>query len=261
MACRQIVCPASFSTCWGESAMSVSSNRMASSNQSAGFDAFAENYDEVLNKALSVSGEEKNFFAQRRISWLCQLFSGMNFSPRQVLDYGCGIGTSVSYFFDLLNAESVVGVDVSTACLEVARRTYGNRPVQFLLSNDYSATGQADLAFCNGVFHHIPPAERQAAAKCVYSSVRPNGIFAFWENNPWNLGARYCMRVNPFDRDAIPLSARESRRMLRSVGFNVLRTNYLFVFPRILASFRWLESHICRLPLGAQYMVLCRRPG
>ena len=40
-------------------------------------------------------------------------------------------------------------------------------------------------------------------------ALRPGGLFAFWENNPWNPGTRLVMSRIPFDRDAITLSALE----------------------------------------------------
>ena len=40
------------------------------------------------------------------------------------------------------------------------------------------------------------------ALRCIRRLLRPNGIFALWENNPWNPGTRLVMRRIPFDRDA-----------------------------------------------------------
>jgi len=61
----------------------------------------------------------------------------------------------------------------------------------------------------------------------------------------------------PFDEDAIPLRASESRQLLTASGFKVLRTDYLFIFPRFLRYFRGIENKLTRLPIGAQYQVLC----
>jgi hypothetical protein len=89
--------------------------------------------------------------------------------------------------------------------------------------------------------------------------LRPGAIFAFWENNPWNPGTRYVMRRVPFDRDAVTLSPPEARRWLRSAGFEILRTDFLFIFPRPLRWLRRLEPILSRAPLGGQYQVLCRK--
>ncbi len=64
-----------------------------------------------------------------------------------------------------------------------------------------------------------------------------------------------------FDRDAITLPPPETRRLLREGGFEILQTDFLFYFPRPLSWFRRLEPSLRRLPLGAQYQVLGRKPG
>jgi hypothetical protein len=110
------------------------------------------------------------------------------------------------------------------------------------------------------VFHHIPLDQRPAAVDHVFRSLRPGGLFAFWENNPLNVGTRIVMSRCSFDRDAITLRSGQAKRLLRAGGFEVLRTDFLFIFPRALRFMRWVEPHVSRLPIGAQYMVLCRRP-
>ena len=110
------------------------------------------------------------------------------------------------------------------------------------------------------MFHHIPLDQRQDCLKYVFNSLRPGGLFALWENNPWNPGTRYVMSKIPFDRDAITLPPTESRRRVQSAGFESLMTRFLFFFPKSLAFLRWMEPMLARIPLGGQYLVLCRRP-
>ena len=96
--------------------------------------------------------------------------------------------------------------------------------------------------------------------RLVYKSLRPGGIFSFWENNPWNPGTRYVMSRIPFDRDAVTLSAFQARRLIQAAGFQILRVDFLFIFPRSLSWLRVFEPGLTKLPFGAQYQVLCRRP-
>ena len=90
-------------------------------------------------------------------------------------------------------------------------------------------------------------------------SLAPCGLFAFWENNPWNPGTRLVMKRIPF-ADAITLSPPEARRLLATGGLEILRTDFLFFFPRALSIFRRLERGLSSLPLGAEYEVLCQKP-
>jgi len=225
------------------------------------FDEYAESYDRALAEGLSVSGEDKTYFARGRMTWLARCLAGLQASPRRVLDFGCGTGSSVPLLLDLHGAVTVLGVDVSARSLSVARREVPSERARFATLREYQPAGDMDLAFCNGVFHHVPPAERPGAVDCVYRSLQPGGIFSFWENNPWNPGTRYVMSRIPFDRDAQTLTPPEARRMLRAGGLEILRTDFLFIFPRALKWLRFLEPGVARLPFGAQYQILARRPG
>lgn len=224
------------------------------------FDNFADDYDEALKKGIAVSGESKEYFAQGRVDWLSRCLRERAVVPQSVLDFGCGTGSATPYLLGMEGVETLVGIDISKKSIEVARAEHSCPQARFLVSDDFQAAGQIDLGFCNGVFHHIPLSERRGAAKLVYNSIRPGGLFALWENNPWNPGTRLVMDRCPFDKDAITLTPPEARRLMSSVGFNIVRTDFLFIFPKFLSALRWTEKHVCAMPIGAQYMVLCQKP-
>jgi SAM-dependent methyltransferase len=225
----------------------------------AEFDGFAADYDAALNKGISLSGEAKDYFIEGRIGWLRRSLDRLGIPPAQqrVLDFGCGTGASFATLRRELGAQTIVGMDVSSAELEIARRDYPWATAY--LPEDAPSDLRIDVAYSNGTFHHIPPDQRGAAVARIFQALKPGGVFALWENNPWNPGTRMVMSRIPFDRDAITLTAPETRRMLRAGGFEILRTDFLFIFPRGLAPLRKLEPALSRLPMGAQYQVLCRR--
>jgi SAM-dependent methyltransferase len=222
------------------------------------FDAYAANYDQALAMGLSFTGESKDYYASKRVAWLATRLSARGHTVRAVLDFGCGTGSGVPFLFDGLGARLVHGVDVSAASLDTARATHTREGTTFSLTAEPIAP-VFDLAFCNGVFHHIPIAERDGAAAYVRDALLPGGLFALWENNPWNPGTRFIMHRVPFDRGAITLTPPETRRLLRNAGFEIVRTDFLFVFPHALRVLRPLEPLLAPLPLGGQYLVLARK--
>jgi SAM-dependent methyltransferase len=222
------------------------------------FDAYALQYDEALEKGLSISGESKEYFARERVRWMARRLAELGARPRRILDFGCGTGGTGIELLQQLGADVVVGADVSEKILAIARRDHPDPRLQFKTIQDVEASGPFDLAYCNGVFHHVEPAQRRAALDGIRRSLGPGGHFGFWENNPWNPGTRLVMSRIPFDRDAKLISAPAARRLLVEAGFRPLVTDFLFLFPRALAALRPLETRLARVPAGAQYLVLCQ---
>ena len=228
----------------------------------AEFDSFASNYEETLAKGLRFSGEQSEYFARGRVNALAaHLASRPTMTGAGViLDFGCGTGSTTPLLKDLPSVARVIGTDVSQRLLDTARAEHAGDGVEFV-TKDQIPERVADVAYCNGVFHHIPPNARDEAIAQVRSALRPGGVFALCENNPWNPGTRLVMRSIPFDRDADPLSARQARRLLIANGFDIEATEFLFFFPRTLSLLRRWEGHLRGLPLGAQYVVFARSPS
>lgn len=224
------------------------------------FDYYAETYDDDLNQALALTGEDKKYYAECRVRWLLRRLQHFREKPRSILDYGCGIGDTTVLLRNAFTAQAALGLDVSERSLEVARARNHDPNCQFMSFFQHAPDGSVDLAYCNGVFHHIPVPARAAAAQYVYKCLRPGGWFAFWENNSWNPGTRYVMARIPFDRDAVTLSPPQAKQLLLDAGFEIVRTDYQFFFPRFLKVLRVMEPGLATIPLGAQYQVLGRKP-
>lgn len=226
--------------------------------QDAQFDAYAGDYGQVLDRGLAPSGESSAYFCRGRLEWLARQFERLGERPRKGLDYGCGVGMAVPFFFTCLQLDSLIGLDVSRSSLETAAKSHPTERVRFLHITEYQPQADLDLIFTNGVFHHIKPEDRPETIRFLARCLRPGGLLALWENNPWNLGTRYVMSRIPFDRDAVLVWPGQAIRLLRAAGFEILRKDFCFIFPRFLRLFRWSEPLLCRLPLGAQYLVLGR---
>jgi len=223
------------------------------------FDDYADSYDRACDAALSIAGEGREYFAEERIKWLKRCLADLQEKPKSILDFGCGDGSTTPLLQQFLQSGTAVGVDVSPKSLEAARKRFATQSITYALAESFDGSQRIDLAYCNGVFHHIQPQHRSAALATVHSALRPAGIFSFWENNPWSLATRYVMSRCAFDRDAIMLSPPAARALLRENGFVIIRTDFRFIFPRALRAFRKLEDLLFRLPLGGQYQILCRK--
>lgn len=218
----------------------------------------SEQYAEMLQRGIQLSGEKQDFFIAGRVQHLTRSLPP-GFGPRRVLDFGCGTGNTTPYLAAAFPQTEIVGVDTAENALAWATARYGSPGVTFCRVADLDRQEPFDLCYSNGVFHHIEPADRPAALRLVRNALRSGGVFALFENNPWNLGTRLVMSRIPFDRDAKPLSPTKASLLLRSAGFSPAPVRSLFYFPRPLSFLRFTEPCLSYLPLGAQYCVLASK--
>jgi SAM-dependent methyltransferase len=224
------------------------------------FDQYSSNYDDVLNAGLEVTGEDKDFFAIGRVRWTARQLRALGVTARTVLDFGCGTGATVPILANELGALRVTGVDESSTSVEEAQRLHTSRQFEFVPASQLSTHGVFDLVYVNGVFHHIPSSDQSRVLSTIHDVLRPGGVLALWENNPYNPGTRWVMRRLPFDRDAVMLRPARTRGLVEEAGLGVVATEYCFFFPRALARLRGLEPSLRSVPLGGQYVVFARRP-
>lgn len=240
--------------------MISTASRQSAAGKAAEFDDFAQNYKEALNEGLKFTGERSDYFAHGRVDWLKKRLDEKRGMVSACLDFGCGTGGACMPLTSALGLTSYLGYDPSPASIMESRQVLGGEHTSFEFSEQAVPSGVFDLVFTNGVFHHIPPAERARCVRAVWSALKPGGWFAFWENNRWNPIVHFLMSRVPFDKDAQMLFPHQARRLISSGGFEIVCTDYLFVFPAMLKGLRPLEPMLCKLPLGGQYMVLARKP-
>jgi 2-polyprenyl-3-methyl-5-hydroxy-6-metoxy-1,4-benzoquinol methylase len=104
-----------------------------------------------------------------------------NFTPRRVLEFGCGVGRLLVAFAK--TAEDVVGLDVSPSMLQEARWNcdkHGVLNVGLFTSDDSlsSLNGSFDLIHSCIVFQHIPVERGRAIFSKLLQRLRPGGIGA-----------------------------------------------------------------------------------
>jgi SAM-dependent methyltransferase len=112
----------------------------------------------------------------------------------RILDAGCGTGVGTEYLVHLNPQAQVVGIDLSTGALDVAKercqRSGANR-VEFHHLSLYDVgqlEGEFDLINCVGVLHHLPDPIRGIQA--LASKLAPGGlmhIFVYGELGRWEI--------------------------------------------------------------------------
>jgi 2-polyprenyl-3-methyl-5-hydroxy-6-metoxy-1,4-benzoquinol methylase len=209
---------------------------------------------------LSFSGENSSFFAQARIEWIKQKLTKLSSKKiNKILDFGCGTGNSIPILDNVLKPHQLIGIDLSEESINISNQNYKSSKISFFTSDSIPKNSNCDFAYCNGVFHHIPPENRYSAVNTVYNMLSHNGVWAFCENNPWNPGTRYLMNKIPFDKDAITLSFLEAKKLLLENGFKIIDISFHFIFPRSLRFLRFSEKLFSTLPIGAQYIILAQK--
>jgi SAM-dependent methyltransferase len=223
-----------------------------------GFGAVGGSYGSQLARGLRLTGEPAEYYARRRMTRVRDLARTLGVKPRAVVDFGCGIGTSLSLLRDTFPDADIVGFEPEPGLAHAACSAAAAAGAELVNRAEDVDARFADIVYCNGVLHHVERAERGRTAEQLVNALRPGGLAFVWENSPFNPGTRMVMARIPFDRGAMLLRPSELRVLQRDAGLTPLRTEFHFVFPRPLRFARPLENALRALPLGGQYLVVGR---
>src|SRR5207245_6450770 len=139
--------------------------------------------------------EDSAFFASHRIAEAKKAVGKLapGCGLERAIDFGCGVGNASESLKEIFGFRAVLGLDVSATSLTIANARFDNPALEFETIDCYTPSHDVDLVYCNGVFHHIAPELRKDSVAYIHDSLKPGGIFVFWENNPWNPGVHYVM--------------------------------------------------------------------
>lgn len=87
------------------------------------FDKFAEEYEQLHQQNIKISGEKPEFFCEYKIKDLKQL-AHKNRLPEKIsiLDFGCGVGNSLGMMNRYFPESEIHGVDVSEKVLRLQNK-------------------------------------------------------------------------------------------------------------------------------------------
>lgn len=220
------------------------------------FDEYANEYDNILKRQLRFFSDDDKYFARYKVR-LVHNYLGTR--PKRILEYGCGTGRNLPFFQEKFPSAEIFGADISAQSIAIARE---QNPFAkcFCLGDEFIRdSGDFDLIFVAGVFHHIAPNERVGVLSQVNSLLSQNGSLFVFEHNPYNPVTQKLVRECPFDADASLLSMPRMSKLLESTGFvGVLKQYTLFVPPSFPALAK-LERYLGWLPLGGQYFIQAKK--
>ena len=102
--------------------------------------------------------------------------------------------------------------------------------------------------------------DRLAFAREMARVVRPGGIVAVFEHNPYNPLTRVAVSRCEFDEGVELLTRTEATRLLSEAGMETVESRYILFLPFAGAWVRRVDQRLWRLPIGAQHYEAARRP-
>jgi SAM-dependent methyltransferase len=230
------------------------------------FDVLSDEYDALLRDPIRdrfTSGTSQ-FFHLRKRDLIRGYFRRRQIDARKLsyLDLGCGKGDLLTLLREDFAQAS--GCDPSPRMLDAGRLSAKGIPIRIQREDGEIPfeTAQFDLVTAVCVYHHVPPLLRDHLTAEVGRVLKPGGIFAIIEHNPYNPVTRLIVRRTPVDAGAILLSSAETRGLLQRWKFAIDDELYFLFFPeRIYGRAGQLESALRWLPLGGQYAVFGKSEG
>jgi ubiquinone/menaquinone biosynthesis C-methylase UbiE len=169
------------------------------------------------------------------------------------IDVGCGLGELLRlgkpYF------ERVTGCDVSSQMLAGSTDLPLRRQIDPCRLPFEDATADLVSAVC--MFHHVEEADRRPIMSEMFRVLKPGGLLAVIEHNPFNPATQWIVRRSPVDENAVLLTPRTSRKLIQLSGLQFAGVDYFLYLPeRLHRRFGAMEVLFRKLPLGGQYLAL-----
>jgi len=214
-------------------------------------------YRDQIESTIAFSGKGLDFYTRVKARYLREIVARQlpGCARPRLLDVGCGHG----YIHPELirHGYQVVGLEVADAVLPLAREanpdaTYLAYDGQSLPFDDTSF----DVVTAICVMHHISPQHWQRLVCEMRRVLRPDGVVAIFEHNPYNPATRYVVASNPIDADAVLLSSPTLKNLLKAAGFSRVAARSILFTPFEGPVFEALDRCLGWLPLGAQYYAL-----
>ena len=221
------------------------------------FDDYADSYYQLLKDqkgTFKFFAPDRYYFIKYKIDLLSNI---VKTNPKNILDYGCGIGLSLPYLLSYFPTSLISATDISENSLSLVSKNFPD--INVIQDNDLP-DNSFDFIYCAGVFHHIDPKDRKLVLKKLFKCLKINGLLCIFEHNPYNPITRKMVSSCEFDDDAELITKTNMKELMEISSFQILEESYTLFFPKILSKFNLLESYLGWLPLGGQYFLIGKKP-
>ena len=160
------------------------------------FDQLSEEYSRVVKKNVSLIDGADEYLCRYKIEIARQIAP----DSQNILDYGCGVGLSLTHIEEKFPNSKIQGYDPSPKSVNIASEYHPNIPITTnkneLLERSY------DLIFMSCVIHHIPRQILKTEITHLIKLLKPRGTILVFEHNPINPITQLIVSLSPIDRDA-----------------------------------------------------------
>lgn len=235
-------------------------NNPAKTESQVSFDDYVETYRTEIDDSIGFIGQDVDFFIEIKADLLLKL-ARKNFGSLdkiKVLDIGSGVGLVDRFLKSEI--KQLYGVDVEEGVVEKAK--VNNPEVNYQLYDGARLPFEDntfDMCFAINVMHHVPPGMWENFSGEMHRILKPGGIAAVFEHNPWNPLTRLAVARCEFDRDAVLLNHPKIKSLFRDAGLKVFDDSFIVFFPFQAKLFRSIETALGWLPIGAQHYVTGRK--
>jgi ubiquinone/menaquinone biosynthesis C-methylase UbiE len=224
------------------------------------FDEFAQNYQKIHNESIKISGADNYYFAKYKIEEVYRHEKSSKIN--NILDFGCGVGTTTKILKEFFSKTEVAGVDISKDSIEKAKELSLDIIFESYEGNKLNFEDNTfDFIFIANVFHHVPFNQHEEILKELVRVLKPKGRLYLFEHNPFNPLTQKVVKDCIFDKNAILLTPFYAKKIINK-KFENIKTFFTLFIPRnkIFQKILFMEKFLYWLPLGAQYYIKASKP-
>lgn len=226
------------------------------------FNAYADSYRDLHSKNMKIFGGEIDYFSEYKINEVAKFIEKEGKYPREILDFGCGIGNSIPFWRKYFRESSLTGGDVSDYSITVAQERFQGAEKYLTISDSIPSPDHSyDLVFSACVFHHIDEELHEKWLRELFRVTKKNGLLFIFEHNPLNPLTVHAVNTCEFDVNAKLIYPRVMADKGSLAGWSSPIIQYKLFFPEIFKKLRPLEKHLNWCFLGGQWCLIMRKNG